>query len=431
MSTLGKTVGGASSFLLMLSISAAPVLAAGFGIFEQGTKAMGMAGAFTAQADDPSAIFHNPAGLAFQQERDFLLGVTYITATTLDFFGAEPFPGVEVREQQETLGEFLPHFYWVEPLSERWTFGLGLNAPFGLVTEWKNKDAFSGRFISEKAAMRLLNLSPNLAWKASDDFSVGLGLMVYYSDVELNNRRAAVDPFTGQPAEIAKATLEGGFDEGFGWQLGILHRYNNSFSWGLMYRSRVEIDYGGKLELTQVPTGNTLFDTLVAGLLPFGRTIDGDTSIEFPDLASLGLAFSISRQTLVEIDVNWTGWSSFDRLFVEFGDPLLPPLDRPEDWDDVFHYRLGVKWQKSPRSEWRFGYVYDESPQPSKAVGPLLADATRNGFTVGYGRRGGRVGWDLALMYLPFDERTITDSEDGYFGTYDQSGFLFGLSLGF
>ncbi len=108
----------------MLS-AVAPLQAAGFGIFEHGTKAMGMSSAFTAQADDPSAMFFNAAGIAFQHERDFMLGVTYIFSTEADFQGAAPFPGPNVSEEQEKLSAFPPHFYWVEPINDRMTFWPG------------------------------------------------------------------------------------------------------------------------------------------------------------------------------------------------------------------------------------------------------------------------------------------------------------------
>ena len=50
--------------VLLAVFSPAAAQAAGFGIYEQGARAMGTAGAFTARADDPSAIYFNPAGLA-------------------------------------------------------------------------------------------------------------------------------------------------------------------------------------------------------------------------------------------------------------------------------------------------------------------------------------------------------------------------------
>ena len=50
---------------------------------------------------------------------------------------------------------------------------------------------------------------------------------------------------------------------------------------------------------------------------------------------------------------------------------------------------LGLRWTPSPTSQWRFGYVFDETPQPEEAVSPLLPDADRNGITIGYGYTGG------------------------------------------
>src|SRR5713226_3562321 len=76
----------------------APAHAAGFAIFEQGARGMGFAGAFTAQASDPSAIFHNAAGIAFLKGKQIHLGATLI-APKSDFTGADPFPGSTVTEK--------------------------------------------------------------------------------------------------------------------------------------------------------------------------------------------------------------------------------------------------------------------------------------------------------------------------------------------
>ena len=78
-----------------------PAHAAGFAIFEQGARGMGFAGAFTAQANDPSAIFHNAAGIAFLKGKQFYLGGTLIHPSST-FTGADPFPGASVTEKGDT-----------------------------------------------------------------------------------------------------------------------------------------------------------------------------------------------------------------------------------------------------------------------------------------------------------------------------------------
>ncbi|HEY4592250.1 MAG TPA: outer membrane protein transport protein, partial [Thermoanaerobaculia bacterium] len=127
-------MGRALSVAALVTLAAAPLHAAGFSIYEQGSKAMGMAGAFTAQADDPSLLFYNAGGLAFVDKREFSVGATWIRSTKADFDGAAPFPGPSYSAKQETLSEFPPHAYWVQPITSTWKFGLGIETPFGLTT---------------------------------------------------------------------------------------------------------------------------------------------------------------------------------------------------------------------------------------------------------------------------------------------------------
>jgi long-chain fatty acid transport protein len=435
----GGFIGKAQAVVAITAIGAlastAPMYAAGFSIFEQGAKAMGMAGAFTAQADDPSLLFHNAGGLAFVTEREVSTGFTWITSTEAEFDGAGPFPGEGYHAEQEGLSEFPPHLYWVQPINDTWKFGLGINAPFGLTTSWEEPNEFAGRFLSTKAALRAIDINPTIGWQITDNFGLGIGAVARFSDVELNRNIGTINPFTQRVADVGRLSLESDFGNAFGFNVGILHKIGNSFSWGFSYRSKIDMDYEGEARLAQNLTGNAQFDAAVRAQLPFERDLPVETNIEFPDTASLGLAFALTQNLLLETDFNWMGWSTFDTVPIEFvggASNSLPDTEIPEEWDDAQNYRAGLRWTTSPTSEWRFGYVFDESPQPEESVSPLLPDADRNGVTIGYGRSGPGLGYDVALMYLDFEERSRARSFEGegdFFGTYNTQAVLLSFTL--
>src|SRR6185312_909967 len=368
------------------ALAAAPMHAAGFSIFEQGTKSMGMAGAFTAQADDPSALFYNAGGLAFVTQRDFSVGVTYIKGLKADFHGANPFPGDGYSAQQKKLSEFPPHVYYVQPLSSTWKLGLGVETPFGLTTEWDNKNQFAGRFLSTKAALRAFDINPTLGWQATPNFGIGFGGIARVSDVELNRNIPVNNPFTQTIVDAASLKLKGDFKEGYGFNAGILWKATPELSFGLSYRSKITVDYTGDARLTPISTGNPQLDAAIAAGLPLNTNLPVKTSIHFPDEASFGVAYSFTPSFLVEADANSTGWSSFKDVPITFtggAGNSLPSTVLPQNWKDVYNYRLGLRWQASQTSQWRLGYVFDETPQPEEGVSPLLPDADRNGYCIG------------------------------------------------
>lgn len=418
-------------FVAVAGLAAGPAFGAGFGIFEQGSKAMGMAGAFTAQADDGSAMFHNVAGIAFV-EGGLSAGVTLIRPAKAEFEGTDPFPGEGVRAEQEDLLFYPPHVYYIRPLNERVTFGFALNSPFGLSTEWKNRETWEGRFISARANLETIDLNPGFAVKLGDKASVGLGVIYRTASVELFRHVPLINPFTFTPVDVATVRLESELQPDWGFTAGFLHKPSERFSWGLSYRSRLELDFEGGAEFEQISTGNALLDAIVASRLPFDREAPVRTQVEFPEMVSLGVAIGIGDRFLVETDVNWTGWSTFEEIVLTF--PEDPELDQtiPEDWEDAYNYRLGLALDVGTSGQLRFGYVYDESPQPDEAVGPLLPDAKRDGFTIGWGGPsfiGERL--DLAFMYLKFDERTTLTNNDQFFGTYNTTAWLLGATVTF
>ena len=419
--------------LLLSALVVVPAHGAGFSIFEQGSKATGMSNAFTAQADDPSAMFYNVGGLAFLDERDFLAGAALIFLGDSDFTGLPPFPGPTFSGSQQDQLRTPIHFYWVEPVSENLTFGLGLMTPFGLVTEWDNPDQWAGRFISTKADLTAIDLNPNIGWQITDKLGIGGGIVVRASSVELKRNLGIVNP--GNPqfpiTDVAETTLDSDLEMGIGWNVGLLHKATERFSWGFSYRSRVTVDYGGNAGFSQISTGDAQIDGLIATTLPFGEDLPIETSIECPDMASLGVAYRISSKFLFEFDLNWVGWSSFDRIDIEFTNDPEFSSGIVSDWEDSNNYRAGLLWDVQGPGEWRFGAYFDESPQPDASMGPLLPDADRVGISAGYGRPLGKKTYlDLALMKIEFDERTTTTNQDVFNGTYKTSVWLASASIG-
>ncbi len=410
----------------------APSEAAGFALFTQGAKAMGMGdGAFVAQADDGSAIFYNVAGLGFQRDRSVQLGGTLIIPGDAEFEGGLPFPGPTQRGDLERSVTFPIHLYYVEPLDERWTFGLGLHAPFGLRTQWEDPDNFSGRFLSYVAEITVFDVNPSVGVQVSDTLSLGVGAVGRISTWSQRRRIGVINPFNNAAAEVADVRLRADVSEGLGWNAGLLHVPNDWFRWGLSYRSRVEVEYDGDAFLVQRPSGDALFDLLVRASLPFGESPRFENEIDFPAIAMLGLAFQVSPRALVETDINWFGWDSFRTLDVTF--PSDPSLDVSvaQDFEDSFAYRAAVRIDCKKGRQWRFGYAFDESPQPSSSISPLLADADRDVFSAGWGTTGRTVDVDVALLYVDLGRRTTLDSNQGFNGTYESDALLAGLTLGF
>jgi long-chain fatty acid transport protein len=402
--------------------------ASGFAIFEQGAKGMGFGGAFTAQSD-PSSIFHNAAGIAFLKGKHLHLGGTLI-GPRADFAGADPFPGSAVVESGDVGILPVPVGDLTWQVSELMVLGVGVHVPFGLETRWKNPESYSGRFISKEAKLRGFSINPTIAYKLADRFAIGAGLDVRFAKVALERNVAAINPFTQVVTDIASVRLESGYENGFGFNLGVLAKPNDAISVGFSYRHKVKVDFGGSADFTRIPTGNAQLDVLAARALPPAETPVA-TEIEFPAIASLGLAWSSGDWT-IEGDVNWYQWSTFDTLPLSFSE--FPDLSGTivEAYDDAWQFRVGLERVLSDRWSLRGGYFYDQTPSPTASVGPLLPDADRHGAAAGASWTSGRLRLDLAYWHLFFKDRSTEGlNRDAYDGTYSNSADLFAVSLSY
>lgn len=415
--------------ILAFALGAPSARGGGFAIFEQGARGMGFAGAFTAQASDPSAIFHNAAGVAFLKGKQIYVGGTAI-APSSTFTGAEPFPGPTVTERADVGLLLPPAVYYTQAVSDRLAFGVGLNVPFALESKWADPDRYTGRYLTTSAELKGYSLNPTVAYKLADRLAIGAGVDIRFSTVTLKRRAGVINPFTQKVVDAANVRLESDTGVGLGFNLGVLAKPSESFSVGLSYRHKVNVDYGGTATFTQRSTGNLQLDALVGAVLPKGD-LPLSTSVEFPAQASLGVAYR-SGDWVFEADINWYQWSSFDRVDLNFeGRPELSQV-LTQDYDDSFQYRVGAEWTLNDSWAVRGGYFFDESPSPAASVSPILPDANRHGVAMGGSWMSGRVRVDAGSSYVLSPTRLTEGlSRDAYDGAYKSHAFTFGLSLGY
>ncbi|MFN2385834.1 MAG: OmpP1/FadL family transporter [Thermoanaerobaculia bacterium] len=417
--------------LPFLLLAAVPAFPAGFQIAAHGARASGMGLAFVAIANDPSAIYYNPAGLGWQKHFSGLVGGSLLTKVEGEFQGSNPFPGEGVQEDQHKTTFVLPTTYGVVPLTDSVNFGIGIFAPYGLGFRWDEAETFTGRFIAQNAVIQSSDINPVLSWQVSDQFALAVGADVRFAKVTLERNQGAINPFTQSVVDVAHVKLNSDLvdNSGWGWNAGFLWKPVPMLSFGAQYRSAIEIDFDGEARFTQRPTGNAAFDALVATQLPQG-TQDVATTVEFPTTANLGMAVNLPGDLVVALQADWTEWSVFETLLIDFENAAIPDLVRNNDWEDSWAYRAGIEkaWGNFAL---RAGYYFDETPQPIEDVGPLLADADRDAYTLGFGYNTERWGVDVSDIYIIFDERDTTGSNntDRYFGEYSEAANLFAIGF--
>ena len=417
--------------VLLAALVAVPVTAygAGFSLYEQGGRALGSAGAFTARVGDVSGIFFNPAGLAQIENGELQLGTSLIYVTR-EFAGVNPYPGYGVHEESPKSLFYPSHVYWGQKVASGVTVGFGIYNPFGLTTEWENPDEFSGRFLSTKASLTPFYFNPTVAFELTPGLRMGVGLMAVHSSLELRRHVGQVNPQGKEPfmLDLGTVILKGSNDLDFGGTFGLQLDLGDRATMGVNYRSRVSIDYEGDADFTYAGSGTELEPEF--GLL-FPSDQDVSTALDYPAQLILGLAVQASSKLWVEADLGWTQWSSFDELPINFEDEDLSSVIT-ENWKDAFFYRFGAEYALNADTDLRFGYYFDQTPQPTVAVSPLLPDGDRHGISLGLGKTWGALSADVFALVLIIPERDTEGlTRDGYDGKYSNGVQIAGLTFGY
>jgi long-chain fatty acid transport protein len=404
--------------------------ASGFALIEMNASGQGNAYAgAAAHTNNASTVFFNPAGM-MNLEGEQLSFVAHVIDPSADFNndGSSMSPalgplGGPITGDDDDGGDiaFIPNFYWVKPLDDKTSFGIGVNTPFGLKTEYD--DDWVGRYHGILSDLKTLNINPSLGYRVNDQFSVGGGLNVMLADVDLTN---AIDfgslcvalagpgvcvPGGATPQDVdGKAGLDGdNYDDlGLGFNLGFTYMLSKQTTIGVAYRSEVDINIEGDANF-KLPANATVQG--VIGATPLFVDTDLKSDVTLPASFSVSLAHEVSKFTWLG-DVTWTGWSSFDELRIEYDNPAQPDSVTTENWNDTMRYSLGVDYQYSDSLVLRTGVALDESPIPNaKRRTPRLPGEDRTWVSVGLTYlASSAISFDVGYSHLFVDDAKIDNT---------------------
>lgn len=384
--------------LLCCGVLSTTAWSSGFRLPEISIAGTALSGAMVANPDLPGALPYNPAAMGFQKKGQLLAGAIFVQ------------PDISVTPELGTASDSqgkntiaVPTLFATKHIDSAWSWGVGLNAPFGLETKWKDETfaAFSGAtdpFEPEHSQLKMLNLNPNVAYQLNADTSISFGI---------DNYRVLQLVFNTQVLDID------GSGDGYGWNLGLLH-VQKDWSVGVSYRSSVKVTVDGSFDATGVGSTKS----------------DAEAKIEFPSLLQIGGRYKIGDKTAVELDVEKTGWNSFDVVEINHSSPgpLPNPVISESHWKNAIAYRLGATYELSPATQLRAGYANDKSPSNDEFFSARLPGNDRQSFSIGLVHKLRNWNVELAYMYVKADDRNINVS-GAFDGDYKLSANLFGVGV--
>jgi len=430
-----------AAYVLLLAVTGSVAFAGGWQLNEHGARATGLGGAFVARAADPSAIYFNPAGLAFQKGFNLMAGATFILPSTK----ISAINGTTQTAEMESQVFYPPNLYVTYEFSDGLVGGLGVFTPYGLGSKYDKN--WIGSQLSVETEVQTFYINPTIAYKLSDNFAVGAGVSFIYGTVTLNRRVPKYNTLTAMGGAylpsgpgLGEILLEG-TGTGFGFNVGFIYKPTNCLSFGASFRSETMLEFSGDAVFSDMgafgvggPAGN---------LFPGG---EGTATLPMPMNFQAGVAYKISDALTAEVDFQYVGWSAYDKLELDLpvgptvtlivgpGQTVTRSLQGPssEDklWEDGYLFRAGLEYAYNDCWTFRAGGLLDYTPQPTAKMEPMLPDANRVDLTLGVGYKMSKdVTLDFSYMIVMFEDRTSTYTP--FKASYESVAHLIGFNIGY
>ncbi len=364
--------------------------AAGYMLSEMGARGNAMGGALVGDTGDATAVYFNPAGMVNVPGAQASAGFTMVRPR-MDIRMKTPNGLVDAKNYIDWWP--LPALFYTQQLNDNWWAGVGVYVPFGLGSQFDS--SWAGRYSNYDAVIESFNVNPSFAWKISDRFSVGAGLVVNFSEFKIKRKM----PNTEHP-ELGDIDfyLDSDWNVNVAGNIGIRYKILDNLQWGATYHSPIHQDLTGRVRMRlQSPVGLKEF-----------ASVDAECGFDFPGLATTGFNYQPTDRWNLGVSVGYTEWSYYDGFDIKFKEPLNGNNSAcmKRDWNNVWRLAFGAEYQALDWLWLRCGYIFDEEPGDDSNFDYMVPANDRHIFSFGLGFDFTKdLSLDLGYTYVKIADR--------------------------
>ncbi|MBQ3808775.1 MAG: outer membrane protein transport protein [Kiritimatiellae bacterium] len=338
-------------------LAASAAFASGFALYEPTAIGTSYGGALLGKGLDGSANSINPATLD---------DITNITVQ-VGFITEHPRGRIKIAKnglmhtsKPMDPGFFvLPHFQVVAPALWGFTFGLGVTPDYGLGTRYSSGSLMT--WSSKKTTIEGFVINPNVSYRITDDWSIGLGARLLYFDFEQYSFPMSYLP-ANNPWHGIRNHLHGNNGlSSCGWQIGTRYKILDNLSVGAVYKSKIDTRVKGHSNLS-TPVG------ILGGA--------ASANLDIPQSIAAGVNWDITSDWHLGAMVSWTDWSSLDTLLFK-----LPAAQGNKNiklsWRDSWRVGIAPSWDFAKDWTAVVSYVYDSNVCASDQASTMLPPGDR------------------------------------------------------
>ena len=407
-----------------------------------GARATGMGGAYVGLANDFTAVFWNPAGLAELTKAQFGLAADALIPTGKYAIGSFSMSTEKKFYPAGLVGYF-------QPIGNNIVVGLGAYTLSGLGADWVNTGleealvsplppaAFTPALgaYDWKSYIGSITVAPAIAIKINDMFMIGATFNINYGFFQTNQWGGftVVTPTAPPAGNVGAPPMIVNFGQqtlnvkgwGYGATFGVKIKPAEWISIGATYRMESKVKMTGTMEIENIT------------ILGLAESSGAEMKVPSPMWLAGGIALKPVEGLTLSFDAHYTNWGKLQTVAITLADPVWAVALADEaslvlNWKDQTQLRAGVEYDFGTFAI-RGGYYYDPAPAPDTTLNILVPSFTYNSFALGFGYKAGGLKFDAAVEYLSGQKRTITNPEFAMPGVYQEHILVptVGLSFSF